>query len=48
MINLLNETKEMLLNHGKHYEDIENKIDLMMNLQEDLVINQELVENDCS
>ena len=30
----------------KHYEDIENKIDLMMNLQEDLVINQELVENE--
>ena len=34
MINLLEETKEMLLNHGKHYEDIEFVVGLSSSAEE--------------
>lgn len=34
MINLLDETKEILLNHGKHYEDIEFVVGLSSSSEE--------------
>lgn len=34
MINLLNETKEILLKHGKHYEDIEFVVGLSSSVEE--------------
>lgn len=34
MINLLEETKEILLNHGKHYEDIEFVVGLSSSSEE--------------